>query len=97
MIPFDMASLTGWVSSTEKLNATGKIGKVNNPDKDPLMHNKTKFWLGIVYKKREVQTKVPIRIIFRINKYFFVLSRNDEAVNEPTRPQKIKQMPIILV
>ena len=97
MIPFVMASLTGWVSSTEKLNATGRIGKVNNPDKEPLIHNRIKFLLGRVYNKREVEIKVPTRITLRINKNFFVLSSNADAANEPTKPQNIKQTPIILV
>lgn len=97
IIPFDIASLTGWVNSTLKLKAIGNIGRVKNPLREPLIQSRTKLLFGRVIVIESRLKRVPMRITFSMSKYFFVLSNNFAARNEPTKPQKMKQTPMILV
>lgn len=69
IIPLDITSLTGYVSSIEKLYPTGMIGRMKKPKSAIFILKRTKFLDGIVIKTKEAKRSVPKHIILRILRY----------------------------
>ena len=95
--PFEMASLTGNASSTEKENPTGMIGKRLIPRANKLAHNIHRFLEGKLQMNPIENIKVPRQSILYIRRYFWVLSSKIPITADPVTPAMINTKPAIPV
>ena len=102
MNPFDIASETGYVSSTLKLYPIGIIGRTKTPSTEIFAAvSPTAVAVGLPsvgnMKYREtVDTIDPIIVTFSERRYFSVLSRIIEHTKLPTSPEAINTAPKML-
>ena len=66
IIPFDMASDTGYVNSTEKEYAIGIIGITDIPTNTRFREKRNRFLYGKVQKANGIEQQAMIMIVLKI-------------------------------
>ena len=91
--PLDIASLTGYVSSTLKAKPTGMIGRMKMPRIAIFRSRSHTLWLGRERKIKPVIMNEPQHTILSVLKYCCVLSSMEEHTKLPTNPRRMKVAP----